>query len=123
MSLLCYQSKCSPKVASSASSEALDPLHWAICAVSYRRIAMAINTAHKVGVFIHHCVVDCRPGVSGSNTERVVAQWQRPVASDMALGILHWEMPHESLQCLHMAIRMACNGGAFVCRRRLFCLA
>ena len=105
------------------SSEAQDPLHRAMCAVSYRRIAMAIETTRKVGVFIHRCVVDCCPGVRGSNTERVVARWRRLVTSDMALDILHWAMPHASLQCLRMAIKMACNGGAFVCRRRLFCLA
>jgi hypothetical protein len=56
-----------------ASSEALDPLHWAMRAVSYRRIAMTIKMARKVGVFSHCCVVDCRPGVCGSNTEQVVA--------------------------------------------------
>ncbi len=72
-----------------ASSEAQDPLHWAMHAVSYRRIAMAIETTRKVGVFIHRCVVDCRPGVRGSNTERVVARWRRLVTSDMALDILH----------------------------------
>jgi hypothetical protein len=33
-----------------ASSEALDLLHWVMCAVTYRRIAMAIKTASKVGV-------------------------------------------------------------------------
>jgi hypothetical protein len=92
-------------------------------AVSYRRIGMAIETALKVGVFIHYCVVDCRPGVRGSNTEQVVAQWRRLVASDMALDILHWAMPHELLQCLRMAIEMACNVGAFVCHCCLFCLA
>ena len=42
-----------------ASSEALDPLHRAMHAVSYRRIAMAIETAHKVGVFSHCFEVDC----------------------------------------------------------------
>ncbi len=105
-----------------ASSEALDLLHWAMRAVSHRRITMAIKTAHKVGVFIHCCVVDCRPGVRGSNTEQVVAQWRRLVASHMALDILHRAMPHELLQCLHMAIKMACNGGAFVRCRSLFCL-
>ncbi len=103
-----------------AASEALDPLHRAMCAVLYRRIAMAIKTTCKVGVFIHHCVVDCRPGVCGSNMEQVVTQWRRPVASNMALDILHWEMLHELLQCLCMAIKMACNGGAFVRCRHLF---
>ena len=106
-----------------ASSEALDPLHRPMSAVSYRRIGMAIETALKVGVFIHYCVVDCRPGVRGSNMEQVVARWRRPVASSMALDILHRAMLHESRQCLHMAIEMACDGGAFVRRRRLFCLA
>ena len=92
-------------------------------AVSYRRIVMAIETACKVGVFIHCCVVDCHPGVRGSDTERAVAQWWRLVASDMALDILHRAMLHESLQCLRMAIEMACDGGAFVRRRRLFSFA
>jgi hypothetical protein len=103
-----------------ASSEALDPLHWPMLAVSYRRIVMAIKTAHKVGVFIHCCVVDCCPGVRGSDTEQVVAQRRRLVASDMALDILQQAMPHELLLCLLMAIKMTCNGGAFVRRRRLF---
>jgi hypothetical protein len=71
-----------------ASSKALDPLHWSMRAVLYRRIAMAIEMACKVGVFIHCCVVDCRPGVRGSNTEQAVAQWRRLGASDMALDIL-----------------------------------
>ncbi len=85
---------------------------------------MAIETACKVGVFIHCCVVDCRPGNRGSDTEQAVARWQRLVASNiMALDNLHRAMPHESLQCLRMAIEMACDGGAFVLRRRLFCLA
>ena len=63
-----------------ASSEALDPLHWAMRAVLYRRITMAIKTARKVGVFSHCCVVDCRPGVRWSDTEQVAARWQRLVA-------------------------------------------
>ena len=63
-----------------ASSEALDPLHRAMRAVSYRRITMAIETARKVGVFSHCYVVDCRPGVRGSDTERVVARWRCLVA-------------------------------------------
>ena len=63
-----------------ASSEPLDLLHQAMRAVSYRCIAMAIKTARKVGVFIHCCVVDCCPGVRGSDTEQVVARWRRLVA-------------------------------------------
>jgi hypothetical protein len=89
-------------------------------AVSYRRIAMAIKTANAVGVFIHRCVVDCRPGLRGSDTERVVARWWHPVASNVALDILNRVMPHELLQCLRMAIEMTCNGGEFVCVAAFF---
>ncbi len=52
-----------------ASSEALDLLHWARCVVLYRRIAMAIKTARKVGVYILCYVVDCHHCVRRSNTE------------------------------------------------------
>ena len=38
-----------------ASLKATNLLHWAILVVSYWRIAMAIETASKVGVF---CIVD-----------------------------------------------------------------
>jgi hypothetical protein len=72
-----------------ASSEALDLPNWVMRTVLYRRISMAIKTASKVGVFIHHCVVDSRPGGRGSATERVVAQWRHPVASGVALDMLH----------------------------------
>ena len=34
-----------------APHEALDVLHWAMHAVSHRRIRMAIETAHEVGEF------------------------------------------------------------------------
>ncbi len=42
-----------------ASSEALDLLHWAICAVTYRRIAMAIKMACFLGVYL--LIVVCLP--------------------------------------------------------------
>jgi hypothetical protein len=35
-----------------ASNKALNLLHWAMCAVTYRRIAMAIKTASFLGVFV-----------------------------------------------------------------------
>ncbi len=106
-----------------ASSEALDLLHWAMHGVLYRCITMAIKTARKVGVFIHPCVVDCFPDIRGSNTEQIVARWWCPLAFDMALDFLYLATPHELLQCLRMAITMACNGGTFVCCCCLFCLA
>jgi hypothetical protein len=45
-----------------ASSEALDLLHWAMRAVTYWRIAMAINTATFLGVFVDCCLFACCPG-------------------------------------------------------------
>ncbi len=54
-----------------ASSEALDPFHWAMRAVLYRCIAMAIETASKVGVLFDCCFVDSCPGGRWGDTERV----------------------------------------------------
>ncbi len=51
-----------------ASSEALDLLHWAMCAVTYRRIAMAIKMATFEGVFVDCCLFGCCPGGRWGNT-------------------------------------------------------
>ncbi len=98
-----------------ASSEALDLLYWEMRMVTYRRIAMAIKTASKVGVFVDCCLFACCPGGCQGNTKQVVAQWQHPVASEVALNMLHWEMTSVSPQSTAMAIEVANNGGAFVC--------
>ncbi len=45
-----------------ASSEALDLLHWAMCTVTYRRIAMAIKTATFSGVIVDCYLFACCPG-------------------------------------------------------------
>ncbi len=45
-----------------ASSEALDLLHRAMRAVTYRGIAMAIKTATFLGVFVDCCLFACCPG-------------------------------------------------------------
>jgi hypothetical protein len=97
-----------------ASSEALDLLHWAIRAVTYRRIAIAIKMAAFLGVFVDCCLFACCPGGRWGNTERVVAQWRLPGASSVALDFLHQAMPRSLLQCVRMAIEMACNRGTFV---------
>jgi hypothetical protein len=52
-----------------ASSKALDILHWAMCAVMNRRIAMAIKTASFVGIFFGCCLFACYPGGHWGNTE------------------------------------------------------
>jgi hypothetical protein len=72
-----------------ASSEALDLLHRAMRVVTYRCIAMAIKTASFVGVFVDCCLFACCPGGCWGNTERVVARCRRPVASGVALDMLH----------------------------------
>jgi len=52
---------------------------------------------------------------------RQYGAWLHPVASGVAMVMLHYAMPHVLLQRLTMmAIEMACNGGAFVHNRRLF---
>ena len=83
------------------------------------------QNGQQSGHILHLRFVCCRSGGRRGNTERVVTWWQRqhPVASGVALDMLHREMKHVSLQRLTMAIKMARNGGAFVRRRHLFRLA
>jgi hypothetical protein len=52
---------------------------------------------------------------------QILAQWQRPVASK-ALDMLHWTMRSELHQRIVMAMKMAHDGGTFVCHHRHFCL-
>ncbi len=75
-----------------APSEALDLLHQEMCTVMYQRIAMAIKMASKAGVCFHCCFVCCCPGGLWGNTEQVVAQREHPVASGIALDMLHQAM-------------------------------
>jgi hypothetical protein len=95
-----------------ASSKALDLLHQAIRAVLYRRIAMAIKMASFVGVFVDCCLFACCPGGRWGDTEQVVAQCRRPVASRVALDMLHWAMRFVLHRRTAMAIEMANNGGS-----------
>ncbi len=75
-----------------ASSKALDLLHWAMHVVLYRRTAAAINMATFLGAFVDCCLFACCPGGRWGNMEQVVAQWRHPVASRVALDMLHWAM-------------------------------
>jgi hypothetical protein len=103
-----------------ASSEALDLLHWVMRAVMYRHIAMAIKMATFLGVFVDCCLFARCSGGRWGNTEQVVTRWRLPGASSVALDLLHWEMPRSLLQHIRMAIKMACNGGTFVCHRQFY---
>ncbi len=67
------------------SSKALDILHWAMRAVLYWCTAAAMNMATFLSVFVDCCLFACCPGSRWGNTERVVAQWQLPRASSIAL--------------------------------------
>ncbi len=95
-----------------ASSEALDLLHQAMCAVTYQCIAMAISMDSKVGVFFLCCFVCCYPGGHRGNTEWVVAQWQSPEASGIALYMLLWAMHLVLHRRTTMGIKMAGRWGA-----------
>jgi hypothetical protein len=103
-----------------ASNKALNLLHWAMCAVTYRRIAMAIKTARFLGVFVDCCLFACCPGGRWGNTEQVVAQCRHPVASGVALDMPHQAMPFVLLWRTTEAIKMAGGQGALVCHHQ-FC--
>ena len=80
------------------------------------------RNGQQSGHILHLCFVCCRPSGRCGNTEQVVAKWQCPVASGEALVMLQWEMNAVLHRCTVMAMELACDGGAFVCCRRLFCL-
>ncbi len=103
-----------------ASNKALHLLHWEMCTVTYRRVAMVIKTATLLGAFVDCCLFACCPGSHWGDMERVVAQCRRPVASGVALDMPHWEMPSVSLRRICKAFKTGRNGGAFV-RHCQFC--
>jgi hypothetical protein len=94
-----------------ASYEAMDLLHRVMHAVTYQRITMAIKTASFVGVFVDCCLFACCPCGRWGNMEQVVARCQRPVASGVALDMLHWGMHFVLHRRTDIAIKMANDGG------------
>jgi hypothetical protein len=90
-----------------ASNKALNLLYQAMHAVLYWRTAAAIKMASLLGTFFRCCFVCCCPGGRWGNTERVVAQWQRPVASGVALDMPHWAMPSVLIRRTAVAIKIA----------------
>ncbi len=87
-----------------ASNKALNLLHWAMCAITYRHIAMAIKTASFLGVFVDCCLFACCPGGCWGNMEQVVTRCRCPVASGVALDMLHQAMPSVLLRRTAVAI-------------------
>jgi hypothetical protein len=59
-------------------------------------------------------------GVRRGDTGQILAQWQHPVASKVALDMLHWAMHQELHRCIIMAIKMAHDRGTLVHCYRLF---
>jgi hypothetical protein len=90
-----------------ASNKALKLLHWAMCAVTYWRIAMTVKTASFLAVFVDCCLFACCPGGHWGNMERVVARCRRPVASGVALDMPHRVMPSVLLWRTAVAIKTA----------------
>ncbi len=80
------------------------------------------QNGQQSGNILHLLFVCCRPGGLQGETQPVVAQWRHLVAFMKALVMLHQAMPHVPLHCLRTAIEFACDRGAFVHHRRLFCL-
>ncbi len=81
---------------------------------------MAINSATFLESFVDCCLFACCPGGRWGDTERVVTQCWRPVASGVALDMLHRAMPSVLLRRIRKAFKTVRNGGAFVCHRQ-FC--
>jgi hypothetical protein len=52
-------------------------------------------------------------GIRQGNTGRVLARWQRPVASRVALDLPYCAMRSTPYHLIHMAIEMASKVGAF----------
>ena len=89
-------------------------LHWAMHMLSYRCTVTAIKTASKVGTFVIVVLFACLPSGRRGNTKQVIARWHRLVASGVAMDMLHWSMAYTWLQRVRMAIKMTCQGGAFI---------
>ncbi len=90
-----------------ASGEALDLLHRAMRAVTYRHITMAIKMASFAGVFVDCCLFACCPGGFLGDTERVVARCRRPEASRVAVDMPHQAMSSVLLRRTTVAIETA----------------
>jgi hypothetical protein len=80
----------------------------------YQQISMAIAMVRKIGAFFHRCFVCCCPG-GCQDMEQVVAQWRQPVASNVALDMLHQAIHFVSHRRTAMATKMASGeGGLFL---------
>jgi hypothetical protein len=83
-------------------------------AVAYRRIAMAIRMASKVGVFFIVVILYVTPAAAGAIQSGYSHNGKYPVASTKALNLLHWAMHSALPRHIRRAIKTASKGGAFI---------
>ncbi len=94
-----------------ASSKALNLLHQHGTVPAHRDDHQ--NGRQRRYIF-HHYFVACCTGGHWDNTEQILAQWQGPAASSVALNMLHQVMPAALHPRVRTAIKMAHNRCAFV---------
>ena len=104
-----------------AYMKATNLLHWAMCELLPPHCNGNRNSQQS-GYILNCCFVDCRHGGCQGDMERVVARWQHPVTSNVALDMLHWALPCALLQRIRMAIKMVCDRGTFAHWPPIFCL-
>ncbi len=75
-----------------ASGVALVRLHRAMRLISYRRTAMASETAGKYDAFSSFFCLHSNPVIRRGNTVQILAQWRLPVAYGVAMNSLHRAM-------------------------------
>jgi hypothetical protein len=86
-----------------------------MCTVLYKRTATAIKMTSNVGACFCGCFVCCCPGGSWGDMEEVAAQWRHPVASGVALDMLHQPMRFVLYRRTAMAIKTPPRQDTFDC--------
>ncbi len=97
-----------------ASIKSLILLYQGLRAEAYRRIAMAIGMASKVGVYLIVVVLYVTPVAAGAIHSGYLPNGEYPVASTKALNLLHWAIHLALPRRIRRAIETASKGDAFV---------
>jgi hypothetical protein len=62
---------------------------------------------------IFYAKINDHDGIRRGNTGRIIARWQHPVASRVALDLPYWKICSALYHLIHMAIEMARKAGSF----------